>query len=161
MARTAHQPSSTDQPSNDTDQPAPNGRSPRDQQGPRDEKREHGSRPGPRCQPGGVQRTVVADPAGDQPAQATGRLTPVTSTPLDAHAATLDITKMSTSVAELTSAVVTLQQAFASMIGAADTSARDTNARDTNGDQRRHAHTAVSAAPASSAAPDQIEHHHW
>ena len=63
---------------------------------------------------------------------------------------------MSTSMSELTGAVVKLQQAFASMIGAVDTTARDTN-----GDQRRHAHTAVSAAPASSAAPDQIEHHHW
>lgn len=155
MARTAHQPSSTDQPSNDTD-PAPNGRGPRDQQGPRDEKREHGSRPGPRCQPGGVQRTVVPDPAGDEPAHPTDRLTPVRSTPVDAHAATLDITKMSTSMSELTSAVVTLQQAFASMIGAADT-----DTRDTNGDQRDRAHAAVSAARTSSAAPDQIEHDHW
>ena len=156
MARTAHQPSSTDQPSNDTDQPAPNGRSRRDQQGPRDEKRGHGSRPGPHCQPGGVQRTVVPDSVGDQPAHPTDRLTSVPSTPVDAHAATLDITKMSTSMAELTSAVLTLQQAFASMIGAVDI-----NARDTNGDQRGRAHAAVSAARTSSAAPDQIEHDHW
>ena len=111
---------------------------------------------GPRCQPGGVQRTVVPDPAGDQPAHPTDRLTAVTSTPVDAHAATLDITKMSTSMSELTSAVVTLQQAFASMIGAVDT-----NARDTNGDQRGRAHAAVSAARTSSAAPDQIQHDYW
>jgi hypothetical protein len=135
---------------------------PHDEQDSRREQWQHGERgePGlrrePRRQPGSAQRTVRAESRRDQLEQPTDWLMPATSTAVDAFAPVLGAWRqIFASWFELANTMVKLQQqAFASMIGAADTNTE----RTTNGDHRGRDQDALSASRPSSVPPYQIEH---
>jgi hypothetical protein len=118
------------------------------------ERGEQGSRREPHRQPGGVQRTVTAEPRRDQLQQPKDRVKP--TTPTDALAPVLAAwEQIFTSWFELAGTMMKVQQqTFASMIGAANPNTE----RITNGDHPSRDQDALSASRTSSVVPYQIGH---